>query len=377
MDILIFDDSKIGPRVSDDVAYISKAELVGTIDGTESYDDQDGPGYDSKADNKIVRTFDSVISTLRIYNTVYGYSDYAKYEDGWVGYEFVLEGDHEKVEFDETNMPWLTTKPGQHKTFEVEVDGKKYQVMRGKFLWASDEPNHPAIGAANLDLYVAYSVLGMKNGDEIQPDFTFWMEYNDVPDKDKPIDEFTGENYTFVKDNMYACEVHDRVEPYHFQGEKIQVSAAPWYNAVLVEGGNGTNVVEHWDLASGQASLSNETETSIYGRSFAVGLGIQIRRPDGKGIRGCELPDGNDMAVSLYFDNHRFVGQDTGTNQVDSKCLPILWSYEGNSKSDTQSDGPRLTFVVPIAKAKHDKREPTKKEQAIKQRAACKTTCDT
>ena len=182
--IEFFDDSVIGQTVSDDVAYIREAGVTGTYDGTAEWDAQEGPGYDTGDQNKIVRTFDSVTTTVEITNACYQGTGFTHYEDGWVGFEFVLEGDYQKVEFFETAMPWLVSKQAKYKIFETEKNGKKYQVMRGKFFWKSEEAGQPAIGAANLELAVSYNVLGMKNGDEIQPDFTFWMIHNDVPQKE-------------------------------------------------------------------------------------------------------------------------------------------------------------------------------------------------
>ena len=347
VDIQFFDDSLIGGLVEEDVAYISKAQVLDTVDGTASFDSQSGPGYDTGDHNKIVRTFDSVTDTVELTNAVYGNSDYAKYEKGYVGFEFVLEGDYEKVEFNKAKMTWLQAKHADYTILkDVEKDGKKYQVMRGTFLWESEDAGQPAIGAASLTIDVSYSVLGMKNGDEIQPDYTFWMVYNDVPDKDKDIEDFTADGYNFVKDYNDECDVHNRVEPVHIKGEKVQVSAAPWYNVNLSTGSADSLQLGYWDLANGNYSPDTETDTSIYGRSFVAGATIQIKRPDGKGLKGCELPNGDDITLSLYFDNWHFKGDDTGHNYNEPESLPILWSYEGNSSGATQQDG----RTIPVSK---------------------------
>ena len=339
VDILFFDDSRIGPRVDEDVAYISKVEIDETIDGMASFDSEAGPGYDTGANNKTVRTFDTVTTTVSITNAVYPDSDYAKYKDGYVGFEFVLEGTKDQVEFAESYMSWLQAKNAEYKFLEVEKDGKKYQVMRGRFLWESAEEGQPAIGAANLSIDVAYTVLAMKNGDEIQPDFTFWMEHNDVPQKDTAIDDFTAENYEFVKGYTDACETHDRVEPVHIRGDKVQVSAAPWYNVKLtLSSDSTTQALGYYDLSTGKYSVNKETSTSINGRSFLLGVGLEVRRDDGKGLKGCEFPNGDDITLSLDFTELSFRG-DSGATYDASSYAPVLWSYEGNSNASTQADG--------------------------------------
>ena len=125
VDIHFFDDSLIGDLVEEDVAYISKAQVLDTVDGTATFDSQSGPGYDTGEHNKIVRTFDSVTDTVELTNAVYDNSDFAKYRKGYVGFEFVLEGDYEKVEFNETYMTWLQTKHADYTILkDVVVDGK-------------------------------------------------------------------------------------------------------------------------------------------------------------------------------------------------------------------------------------------------------------
>ncbi|MGX8774203.1 MAG: Spy0128 family protein [Bacillota bacterium] len=345
-----FDDSQMGPSISSDVAYIRSAVVVDTVDGTASFDAQDGPGYDSGPSNKKVRSFDTVINTLEITNAVYKGSAFTKYESGNVGFEFVLKGTSKQVEFAEGFMTWLESKQATYKVFEVQKNGETYQVMRGEFLWESGVEGQPAICAASMTVDVAYTVLAMKNTDKIQPDFTFWMEYNDVPQSDVDISSFPTSNYVFVKDYTEACETHNRVEPVNVKGDEIEVSAAPWYNAVLKAGRDmSTQAIGYWDLKTGKYSLEEETSTSIYGRSHCYGLTLQIRRPDGQGIKGCELPNGDDITVSLNFSECSYLGESGATyTDAASAFKPVLWSVEGNrnnalsNEPDLQEDGREL-----------------------------------
>ena len=324
--ILIFNNSS-GDIVDEDVAYLSKefSRLTDTIDGTAEFDAEDGPGYDSGPRNKIVRTFDTVTDKVEIYNDVYEGMDFTTYEKGYVGFEFVLKGTSKQVEFATDAMNWLDVKQADYATFEVEKDGKTYQVMRGRFLWESEDNTQPAIGAASQELGLAYTVLAMCNNETVQPYYTFWMEYNDVPQSDVAIGDFPTDNYIFVKDYSGACAIHGEKEPITIEGGQVKVSAAPWYNAQLKEAKpSSTRAAGYWDLKTGEYSADEETDTSIYGRSFCYGLTIQIRRPDGNGIKGCELPDGSDITIKLKLSELNLVGK-SGTNYNSEGFDPVLW----------------------------------------------------
>lgn len=139
-----------------DYAYISDAYLL--PDATT--DSEDTVGY-----------------TVRVKSKVREDAPYKAYETGTLRFEFVLPGDSSQVQFETGSMGWLLAKKDVAYTVtEESYDGQTYQVLRGSFLWESNDQS-PAIGGSYQELGIVIKVLDNTE----QPRFTFWLEGNDVP----------------------------------------------------------------------------------------------------------------------------------------------------------------------------------------------------
>ena len=148
--------SEIGKNLDGDYAYISDAYLL--PDATT--DSEDTVGY-----------------TVRVKSKVREDAPYKAYEAGTLRFEFVLPGDSSQVQFETGSMGWLLAKKDVAYTVtEESYDGQTYQVLRGSFLWESNDQS-PAIGGSYQELGIVIKVLDNTE----QPRFTFWLEGNDVP----------------------------------------------------------------------------------------------------------------------------------------------------------------------------------------------------
>ena len=336
-----FDDSRVGEETSGDVAYISNASVEEVTDGTAAWDSSDDPGYDSGAKNGIVRTYDTVDYEFSIENKVYSGSDYRAYMKGRVGFEFVLPGDSSQIMFNTDAMAWLNSKDGKYKILEVKDGGNTYQVMRGTFLWDSNDPTQPAIGAGQSTVTASYRVLAMKNGDTVKPYFTFWMDGNDVPQKDVPLDSLTKSNYQLVYQNSQNCASHGSKETVTIEGDETKVSAYPWLDIRLQPGNTDMGrILRSWDFSTGNEKAPNKDAGAVYGRSAVYGFTVMMRRPDGSGLRGVEFPQGP-ITFDVNLTSAFKIG--SSTTDVTEEFTPLLWSLEENvSGSLINSDGRQL-----------------------------------
>ena len=109
-----------------------------------------------------------------------------------------------------------------------------------------------AIGASYNELQVVLRVLQMHNNDLVQPQFTYWLEGNDVGAQYKTI---AGAAYTYEEDGQIktqavkiptgslvtgrqtSCVEHGNVEAVSFAADPVTVSAAPRYNVQIKNGG--------------------------------------------------------------------------------------------------------------------------------------------
>ena len=188
----VYASGEIGDRLNGDFAYISGAYLTADKDtdsglairtGTAPWDEVDSAGNDSDPLNNTVRSFDVVTYTAAFTTQVRSGSPYTAYKTGTVYYEFVVEGSGDLVRFETESMGWMTAKTdGQFEVTEETHDGKTCQVLRGSFLAEPSDGNPAAIGNSYQELNIVLRVLAMKKGDTVKPQFTFWLEGNDVPE---------------------------------------------------------------------------------------------------------------------------------------------------------------------------------------------------
>lgn len=343
----VYASGEIGDRLNGDYAYISDAYLVkdettesklAIRTGTAPWDEDDSAGNDSSAMNNTVRSFDVVTYTAAFKTQVRDGGPYTAYKTGTVYYEFVVEGSKDLVRFETESMGWMTAKAeGKFGVTEETHDGKTYQVLRGSFLAEPGDGNPAAIGNSYQELNIALRVLAMTQGDTVKPQFTFWLEGNDVPKPEEGL----------VTGSDHSCAKHNEEEYKTITAPDVNVTSAPRFNVRIVNGHPGVNqTVGTFDFSTGNELAQNKEAGVKKGRIQAFGAVIQIvgKSPQ-HGLRGCELPDGSPITFDLSLtSSYRTDKGETIT--PDDAYDPLLWSIDGNLQGNgTQSDERDLSMV--------------------------------
>lgn len=343
--------STIGGKLNGDYAYISEAGLVSDSTttsgcaistGTSPWDaDSSAPGNDSTKLDNIVRSFDIVNYTTYFRSKVRADAPYRAYKTGTLCFEFVLPGDPSTIQFEESSMGWLTAKKdATYKITEGIYDEKPCQILRGSYLWEPSEENPSAIGESYQELNIALRVLAMRNGEKVQPLFTYWLEFNDVPDAGT----VTGSNH--------SCETHGQIEYQTITPPVITVTATPRYNIQLKPADTRTSYISSFDFSTGNSHAMNPKAGDVYGRISVIGITIQLMGKDAEhGLRGCELPDGNVLSFTLDLSD-KYLGDDGIPYDTTETYTPLVWSLEGNDKNDhtiNQYDEREITGTYKLA----------------------------
>ena len=335
----VYASGEIGDRLNGDHAYISDAYLVkdettesklAIRTGTAPWDDDDSAGNDSSAMNNTVRSFDVVTYTAAFKTQVRDGGPYTAYNTGTVYYEFVVEGSKDLVRFETESMGWMTAKSeGKYEVTEETHDGKTYQVLRGSFLAEPGDGNPAAIGNSYQELNIALRVLAMTQGDTVKPQFTFWLEGNDVPKPEEGL----------VTGSSHSCAEHSEEEYKTIDAPDVRVTSAPRFNVQLKGGLDSLSYVDTFDFSTGNDSAANKDIGTKEGRVSGYGITLQIQgKSPQHGLRGCELPDGSDITLDL--DLSSIYRTDTGEEKELFDAYPLLlWSIEGHSREETQADG--------------------------------------
>lgn len=335
----VYASGEIGDRLNGDYAYISDAYLVkdettesklAIRTGTAPWDEDDSAGNDSSAMNNTVRSFDVVTYTAAFKTQVRDGGPYTAYKTGTVYYEFVVEGTGDVVRFETESMGWMTAKAeGKFETTEEIHDGKTYQVLRGSFLAEPGDGNPAAIGNSYQELNIALRVLAMTQDDTVKPQFTFWLEGNDVPKPEEGL----------VTGSSHSCAEHEEEEYKTITAPDVNVTSAPRFNVQLKGGLDSLSYVDTFDFSTGNDSAANKDIGTKEGRVSGYGITLQIQgKSPQHGLRGCELPDGSDITLDL--DLSSIYRTDTGEEKELFDAYPLLlWSIEGHSREETQADG--------------------------------------
>lgn len=343
-DFSIQGDSEIGEMLDGDYAYISDAYILpdsttqsgyAIRTGSAPWDEDDEAGDDSSDLNNTVRSFDIVSYTVGFTSKVRDNAPYKAYKMGTLHFEFVLPGDSSQVQFETGSMGWLSAKRNVEYTITEETyNGQTYQVLRGSYLWEPSDQNPTAIGESYQELGLVTRVLAMKQGESMQPKFTFWLDYNDIP-----TDEL-------VTDSNYSCTTHGEQEYKTITGPSVTVTSAPRYNLRIVNGySSGNQAAGSFDFSTGNELAANKDAGTKTGRIQAFGVVIQIvGKSAADGLRGCELPNGDPITFDLTLSST--YRTDTGTTiTLGDDCAPLLWSIDGNMDGSTQADGRSLSLV--------------------------------
>lgn len=106
--------------------------------------------------------------------------------------------------------------------------------------------------------------MAVKQGDVVQPEFTFWLEYNDVPQ--------TG----LVTGSGHSCGVHSEQEFKTVTSPEITVTSAPRFNVQIRPGFTSTQYLGNFDFSTGNDKAQNKDAGTRYGRVQAFGVTLQI-----------------------------------------------------------------------------------------------------
>lgn len=330
-------DGTIGPQLDGDWAYISEAALLpddtttsklAMRTGSAPWDKEEGPGNDQNDLDNTVRTFDIVSYTAYFKSKVREGAPFSFYETGTLHFEFVLPGTKEEARFETGSMGWLSAKKDvQYEITESTYNGEPCQVLRGSYLWEPSDENPSAIGESYQELTLVVRALALKNGDTLKPEFTFWLDYNDVPEEGL----VTGSNH--------SCSEHDEAEYKTITAPDVGVTSAPRFNVQLKGGIDSLSYVDTFDFGTGNDSAANKDIGTKEGRVSGYGITLQIQgKSPQHGLRGCELPDGSD--ITLELDLSSIYRTDEGEEKELFDDYPLLlWSIEGQSKNSTQADG--------------------------------------
>ena len=356
-----------------DEAYISNAGILKdeTVTGTVPFDTTEGAGNDISPDDQVVRSFDTVSYTTMFYTRMQPDAQRpAGYENGRFYFEIVLPYEKSKAQFETNAMGWLKAKPSCY--YEVaEVNGR--QVLRGSFMLEPAEDNPTAIGASYNELQVVLRVLQMHNGDLVQPQFTYWLEGNDVGAQYQTVADAA---YTYEEDGQIktqavkiptgslvtgsqaTCVEHGKAEAVSFTADPVTVSAAPRYNVQIKNGGTtDCQYLGTFNFDTGEDFAPNKGIGKVYGRMGAYGVTLMMLGKEGQGMRGLEFPDENtaiqfDLTVSSTFREKKISHDNTEIRK------PLLWSFDEQMTSATNRwnndhrkllcTGTKASFAAPL-----------------------------
>lgn len=294
---------------------VNDITISGITDGEGPFDANDESGNDSKGDNKIVRTFDTVKYTFTV--STAGKS----YDNARVKMEFILPLKKNEAEFDVAAMGWMDTTVGykynyqENQTRKInEIDTNCQVLTCYKHLQKTD-PGTAVIPGSFTETFTV-KVKAMKNRATIKPTITASLELNLAQSKE-------------------------------ITADLVTVSAAPRYN-VRLKGGpsykgtfdfsTGNNLAQKY----GDGYITEASKKNIVGRAMKFGVTLQLYNdgtPD-KGFKGIELPTG-----SITFDlklKSKYGSGGENDPDVTTNYTPLLWSCDNNSWTDqdkANSDG--------------------------------------
>lgn len=310
------------PPLEGDSAYVTGITVTGISDGTGPWDADDNAGNDSNADNKIVRTFDTV--TYKFQVPMASYDNTISYSEARVKLEFVLPLTSDQAVFDQGAMAWMDQTSGYEPTLTTEtrtIDGvdTQCQVLTCyKHLLPSE--GHQSVVPGAFGENVTVNVKSMTNGADFAPIFSAAMEGG----------TWDGE-----------CEKHGQQEKYTVTADKVKVSAAPKYNIKI--GGQST-YKSTFDFNTGNEKAAQYGDAynigSVTGRVVKLGVAIELYNDNAsKGFKGIELPNGNPITFDLSLEAKYTINTDsspsgkpqgTTVDVTGEGYTPLLWSCDGN-----------------------------------------------
>ena len=381
--------SEYKPKLDGDNAFIDSLEIVEIVSGSAPFDSDDEPGNDRNASNEVLRTFDTAIYEVKfstaLYNAVLN-EDISGYKEGRVHFEFILPATPEEAEFKLTSMGTLLTLPGvvikedpdnpDESAVKVQtriVNGKEQtvQILRGSFLMKATADNPAAIGSGEQTLEVAVQVWRMSNGEKLQPEFTMWLEHNNVgadyTDENKVIhsnivtginnkcptvDEENAEDKPEEVEGDNQGRIHG-VEAKTVIAKPITISAEPRFNVALIRDAetvtSGRGV---YDFSNGgnRAPHKEDLTHSIEGRMYCYGIVVEmIADPanPSKGMMGAAFPD-EDQPITFEVVIHSEIKDNSSSGEYEilkNDYQGLLWSAGANEFGTVDKSFERNTHL--------------------------------
>lgn len=380
---------EIKGNLDGDYAYISDISVTDVQSGVAPFDAADEDpvdeeGNDSSAENDILRTFDTATYTIQYQTQIRQEQldqNIGGYKSGRVYFQFLLPMPYSEAKFNLSQMTWLNSLQDIKYTYtrgyanrkyeltdgngnEIELnEGDEYTMLSGSFILTSGEDGVAAIGASVNTLSASVLSLHMKNGQAIQPLFSIWLQYNVIvgvngetigPEqyyiKDYGRDE-NGDVYQLKAtawDNAEMCYVicadkwvtHPEaatLSPTTAAAKPLTISATTNYNVRLQGNFNSQYSTRVFTLSWND---TENTEAPFYGagelegRLMNYGILLEMRElSEGKGLRGLEVPENDDVFTFDFYINtnlyHEDIDEDgnitrTFVNNLND-YLPMYW----------------------------------------------------
>ena len=310
--------AQVFDSLTSDLAVVTEVSFGNISTGTAPFDADNAAGNDSSADNKIVRTFDSVVFDFNVVTESYTNDGF---RDARVKLEFVLPLSSAQAEFDVAAMAWMDETEGyKHsittQTRNVGGQNKECQVLTCyKHLIPSTGNLTVVPGRFTENLTI--KVLNCANGTQFPVLISAALEHG----------EWEGE-----------CQEHSRVEKLSATSDKITVTAKPKYNIKI----NGAQQYKDvFDFNTGKTTAVNYGIGKKVGRSITYGLILQLYNDNAsKGMKGIELPNGDDITFDVVFTS-KFTPDQTATPvDVTSTYTPLAFTCHGtNNPGEPSEDG--------------------------------------
>ena len=323
--IMTLDSGLEQEMLDTDAAYVKSLAVTKITDGTEPFDENDNRGNDNNGSNKIVRSYDSIRYTIDY--TVQTYNTTHSYKNGYIWFEMKLPYSRDKAYFDTSVMNWMCEEEGYK--WEITED-EDSQTLKCAMKLTPTGGNPTSIpGAGSIEAVIA--VRAMNNEEVIQPEFSAYMDHNDISEgKDSVCDAH--------KDAENGGKEYVTAVP-----EEVKVTTVPGYNVQLKQvEKTGANATGKWDFSTGNDKALNKDKGTLEGRMVAYGITLQLyNEKTNQDMKGLEYPKGP-ITFDINFDTS-FIKQNTMDDiPISDKCIPLVWSY-GPSENKNPYDGRDLS----------------------------------
>lgn len=324
-------EEQVWNPMESDEAYINEIKITSIKTGSAPFDKTVGQGNDTTADDKIVRTFDTV--TYNFSANMISWNASQSYSEARVKLEFVLPLTESEAVFDQTAMAWMDQTEGYKPELRTEtrtINGveRECQVLTC-YKWLLPSTGNQSVVPGDFGENVTINVLAMKNNEEFAPIISAAMEGGAW---DGPCDK-----------EEHKIDGQPAVEKKTVTADPVKVTAAPKYNIHIEESASYKDDFnfqgdEAWMARYGNVAANTDIAELVPGRIMKLGITLQLYNDnEAKGLKGIELPTGDitfDLEVSSRYTINQ-PAQGTTYNPKDvidtsSEYRPLLWSYGQN-----------------------------------------------